>query len=277
MIRLTHNKRNTWVAAGLFLLIVLKTQAGFSQPAFVEQLDQSPRHHEWVEIESNGRTLYNFVVYPQVSKNTLAVVVIHENKGLTDWVRLLADQLAEAGYLVIAPDLLSGFSEKYKRTSDFPSADDARNAIYELDADQVTADLTAVQNYVKNLPAANGQTAVAGFCWGGAQSFRFAANNKEVKAALVFYGSPPESEEDLKRIEAPVYGFYGEDDQRINATIPSTEKMMQALGKTYDYEIYPGATHAFMRKGDEADGSADDKAARDAAFARMKTILDGLQ
>src|SRR3989338_5966981 len=95
------------------LLVVMFLALGAStvaaQPYIIEQLDNSPRHQEWVEIPSNGRTLYNFVVYPQISQGATAVIVIHENRGLTDWVRLFADQLAEAGYLVIAPDLLSGF------------------------------------------------------------------------------------------------------------------------------------------------------------------------
>ncbi len=265
----------------LRLLVVMFLALGAStaaaQPYIIEQLDNSPRHQEWVEIPSGGRTLYNFVVYPQVSQGATAVIVIHENRGLTDWVRLFADQLAEAGYLVIAPDLLSGFSSEYKRTSDFPSSDAARNAIYELDPEKVTADLTAVQNYVKGLPAASGKTAVAGFCWGGAQSFRFAANNPDIRAAFVFYGSPPENQDDFKRVQAPVYGFYGGDDERINATIPQTAEAMAALGKSYTYEIYPGATHAFMRKGDDPEGSAADKAGRDAAWKRLKEILAQLR
>lgn len=263
----------TAICSCLFLL--LNSRSAGAQPSITEQLDKSPRHQEWVEINSNGRTLHNFVVYPEISENALAVIVIHENKGLTDWVRLFADQLAGAGYLVIAPDLLSGFSAQYKRTADFPTGDDAKAAIYELDASKVTADLEAVQTYVKNLPAANGKTAVIGFCWGGAQSFRFAVNNTQIKAALVFYGSPPEHE-DYKKIQAPVYGFYGGEDQRINATIPATEKKMQKLGKTYDYEIYPGATHAFMRKADEPGVSDADKAAGAAAWERIRKILAGL-
>lgn len=266
-------QRITTVCA--LIMWFISAPSAHSQTAITEELDKSPRHQEWVEIQSNGRTLHNFVVYPQISENALAVIVIHENKGLTDWVRLFADRLAAAGYLAIAPDLLSGFSDQYKRTADFPSGDDARTAIYELDADKVTADLEAVQTYVKNLPAANGKTAVIGFCWGGAQSFRFAVDNPEIKAALVFYGSPPEHE-DYNKIQAPVYGFYGGDDQRINATIPATEKKMKKLGKTYDYLIYPGATHAFMRKADEPGVSEADQAAAAAAWERIKTILEGL-
>jgi carboxymethylenebutenolidase len=99
-----------------------------------------------------------------------------KTEGLSDWVRSVADQLAEQGYIAIAPDLLSGMAPNNGKTSDFLNGDAAREAIYKLAPEQVTADLNAVTNYVGKLPAANGKVAVAGFCWGGAQSFRFATN-----------------------------------------------------------------------------------------------------
>src|SRR5690606_10615154 len=100
-----------------------------------------------------------------------AVIVIHENRGLTDWVRSFADQLAEAGYVAFAPDLLSEFDSVHERTSAFADADAARAAIYELDPLQVQADLLSVQRYVQSLPAVSERVLVAGFCWGGAQAF----------------------------------------------------------------------------------------------------------
>ncbi|MCA9405738.1 MAG: dienelactone hydrolase family protein [Candidatus Omnitrophica bacterium] len=264
---------NRFLKALLLIVVIFSATNLFAQPYIIEQLDNSPRHHEWVEIASGERTVHSFVVYPEVSENAPVVIVIHENRGLTDWVRLFADQLAEAGYVAVAPDLLSDFSEEYSRTSDFPSSDAARNGIYELNPSQVTADLMAVQAYAQSIAAANGKTAVVGFCWGGKQSFRFATNNTNIKTALVFYGTAPESEEELNRIQVPVHGFYGGDDQRVNATIDATAEQMTALDKKYDYEIYPGAGHAFMRKGDDPEGSLADHAARDAAWKRIKDIL----
>ncbi|HTD66095.1 MAG TPA: dienelactone hydrolase family protein, partial [Candidatus Limnocylindria bacterium] len=204
------------------------------------KLEKSPRHQEWVEVKNGTRTVHSFVVYPEVKDKAAVVIVIHENKGLTDWVRSAADQFAAAGYIAIAPDLLSGASGNAK-TSDFKDADAATAAIYKLPADQVTADLNAVAKHAASIPAANGKIAAAGFCWGGGQSFRFPTNNKDVKAALVFYGTGSDKEEDIKRINCPVYGFYGGADNRINATIPKSKEMMKAAGKTYEPVIYEGA------------------------------------
>lgn len=246
----------------------------FAQDFALEQLENSPRHHEWVEVEAKGgRSIHCFVAYPETSEKTLAVIVIHENRGLTDWVRSFTDQLAAEGYLAIAPDLLSGFNENISRTSDFTSSDAAREGIYQLDPDQVTTDLKTVKQYIEDVPASNGKTVVMGFCWGGSQTFRFATNSTDIDAALVFYGSAPDQMKDIKKIKAPVYGFYGENDERINAGIPATEKMMKQAGKTYEYKIYPGAGHAYMRQGDDPEGSEESQEAREASWERINQIL----
>lgn len=248
-----------------------------AQQFALDMLEGSPRHHEWVQVKTeSGRTVHSFVTYPQNSKNSPAVIVIHENRGLTDWVRSVTDQLAAAGYIAIAPDLLSGFDADHEKTSDFASSDDARTALYQLDPDQVTGDLKSVQRYAANLDAANGTVAVMGFCWGGSQTFRFATNTDGLAAAMVFYGTAPDDTQDIRRIEVPVYGFYGENDQRVNASIPETEKMMEQFDKVYKYEIYPGAGHAFMRNGDDPEGTEANKNARDASWERLKRILAGL-
>lgn len=244
----------------------------------VERLEASPRHHEWVEVPAGeGRSVRSFVAYPENSGKALAVVVIHENRGLTDWVRLFADQLAGAGYLAIAPDLLSGFDAEHAHTGEFASSDAARQAIYALDSERVIRDLAAVQRYVAALPAGTGKTAVAGFCWGGAQSFRFATHARDLAAALVFYGTGPEEDERIAAIKAPVYGFYGANDERVNATIPDTERRMAEHGKTYEVAIYDGAGHAFMRQADDPEGPPEARQARQAAWERLEKILSGIE
>lgn len=244
-----------------------------AQDFALEQLNKSPRHHEWVQLEVDGKTLHSFVVYPERAKSTQAIIVIHENRGLTDWVRSFTDQLAEAGYLAIAPDMLSEFEESIEKTSDFENSDLAREAIYELDPQEVTKNLDAVYEYVKNLPASNGKVSVTGFCWGGSQAFRYATNNPDLQAAFVFYGTAPDNPEVFQNIETPVYGFYGENDQRVNSTIEKTKKNMEGAGKTYKYEIYEGAGHAYMRSGDDPEGSAENRQARNKSFERLKEIL----
>src|SRR6266436_7122092 len=171
------------------------------------RLNKSPRHGEWVKVKHENREVHSFIVYPEVKDKATAVVVIHEIFGLTDWVRSVADQLAEAGYIAIAPDLLSGAGPKGGGTAELGSGDGVRKAIMSLPPDQVTADLNAVAAHVVKLPACNGKLAVAGFCWGGGQSFRFATNRSDLKAAFVFYGPPPDKAA-MARIKAPVYGFY---------------------------------------------------------------------
>src|SRR5262249_21777998 len=151
------------------------------------RLDKSPRHQEWVKVKQAGRDVQCFLVFPEVKDKAQAVVVIHEIFGLTDWVRGVADQLAEAGYIAIAPDLLSGRAPGGGGTAEF-GGQGVNKAVSSLPPDQVTADLKAVFEYVSKLPASSGKVSVAGFCWGGRQTFRFATNNQKIQAAYVFYG-----------------------------------------------------------------------------------------
>lgn len=259
-----------------FLSLLFAVSSLFAQDYALKQLENSPRHHEWVEVEYEGRTVHCFVAFPEKSEATMAMIVIHENRGLTDWVRSFADQMAEAGYIAVAPDLLSGFSEKHQKTSDFPSSDEARKAIYQLDQEQVSKDLDAVQAYAGKMQAANGLTAAIGFCWGGSQSFRFATSNEKIKAALVFYGTAPKDSAAFETIKNPVYGFYGGNDQRVNASIPRTEELMKANGKTYESEIYEGAGHAFMRRGDDPEGDKANLDARNESWKRISWILQDI-
>lgn len=228
---------------------------------------------------------------------------------MSPWVQSLTDQLAEAGYIAIAPDLLSGMGPKGGGTSDIAAtaANAVGQAIRDLPPDQITADLNAVADFVAKLPSANGKVVVTGYCWGGAQSFRFATNRPTLKAAFVFYGNPPLTgqppalpvdKQALARINSPVYGFYGGNDMRINAAVPATTEAMTELKKKFDPVIYEGAGHGFMRAGEapepkapeaKGDKEADEKAttkyqkdltdykankkAREEAWVRWKAIL----
>jgi carboxymethylenebutenolidase len=255
---------------------LLATSTAFSQDWAKARLEKSPRHLEWVKVKQGTREVNCFIAYPEVKDKATAVVVIHEIFGLTDWVRGVADQLAEAGYIAIAPDLLSGAAPGGGGTAELGGSDAVRKAISSLPPDQITADLNAVAEYVTKLPAANGKVAVGGFCWGGTQSFRFATNNKNLKAAFVFYGTGPESKQDMVRITCPVYGFYGGNDARVTATVPDTGELMKKAGKTYQPVTYEGAGHGFMRAGEAPDATADNKKARDAGWARWRELLKKL-
>jgi carboxymethylenebutenolidase len=253
-----------------FLCVLLLAVATASAQDWAKaRLEKSSRHGEWVEFKSGERTIKAFVVYPERKEKAPVVLVIHEIFGLTDWVRGVCDQLAEAGVIAIAPDLLSGQT--------YADVDGARKAISALPKEQVKADLNATSEYaLTKIPAASGSLAVCGFCWGGGWTFGYACVNPKLKAAYSFYGTAVENAEDAGKIACPVYGFYGENDARVNATIPKGEELMKAAGKKYEPVIYKGAGHGFMREGESPTGTPENKKARDDAWARWKTLLGEL-
>lgn len=248
----------------------------FAQDSIRQRLEKSPRHQEWITVQNEKRPIHCYIVYPEVKEKATVVIVIHENKGLTDWVRGVADQLAEAGYIAIAPDLLSGLGPGGGKTSDFANEDEAREALSKLEPDRVVSDLNAVADHAIKLPASNGKLTVGGFCWGGGQTFRFATSRSDLKAAFVFYGAFANVKEDLARIACPVYGFYGGDDARINATLPATADLMKQLGKTFAPVTYDGAGHGFMRSGEDPAATAANREARTKAWERWKKLLSSI-
>jgi len=258
-----------WVA---LVLITFLAQTSWAQDWARAQLEKSPRHQEWVTVKHDGRQVETFVVYPESKGKTPVVLIIHEIFSMSDWVQNLADQVAAAGYIAVAPDLLSGMGPHGGRTSDI-GQDKVTEAVSHLNPDQITADLNSVADYANKLPASNGKLYVAGFCWGGSQSFRFATNRADLQAAFVFYGGPPEKDS-MTRIKAPVYGFYAGNDARIGATLPDTTTQMKAAGKTFEPVVYEGAGHGFMRLGEAPDANDANKKARQEAWVRWKGLLE---
>ncbi|HEV8254003.1 MAG TPA: dienelactone hydrolase family protein, partial [Vicinamibacteria bacterium] len=238
-------------------------------------LERSPRHGEWADVKlPDGSTVRTWVVYPERKDKAPAVLVIHEIFGLSDWIRAVADQLAEDGFIAIAPDLLSGKGPGGGGTDAIGSRDDVTKAIRGLAADEVNTRLNAVRDYARKLPAASGKTATIGFCWGGGKSFAYAAAQPDLNAAVVYYGTAPEAAA-LAGVKAPVLGLYGGDDARVNATIEPTAAEMKKLGKSYESQIYEGAGHGFLRAQGGREG-ANLKATRQAwpktiAFLRANT------
>jgi len=200
------------------------------------------------------------------------VVLVHEVYGLSDWATEMADDLADKGFIVVAPDFLSGHGPHGGGFSDFPGESERVNAVQSLDSDSVLADLDAAVDYGKKLPGANGNIAVVGFSWGGWKSFAFATHRKDLSAVFVFYGTGPA---DVTTINAPVYGFYGGNDQEVCGTVSATADAMKAAGKFYDPVTYAGADHGFMRVAGEFDNTnAENKTARDQASARLVKLLN---
>jgi carboxymethylenebutenolidase len=238
------------------------------------RLDASPRHHEYINLKHGDRTVSAFVVYPEVKTKAPVIILIHEIFGLSDWAKEMADELAAQGFIVVAPDLLTGFGPNGGGSDAFPSMDATTKAVSGLDATVVNADLDAAADYSKKIPAANGKIATVGFCWGGGKSFAFATHRHDLSAAFVFYGPGPS---DVSAITAPVYGFYAGNDARIGATIPATTDAMKAAGKKYEPVTYDGAGHGFMRAGEAPDASPANKAAREQGFTRLVSLIKDMK
>jgi carboxymethylenebutenolidase len=218
-------------------------------------LETSPRHHEWADVTlTGGGKLSLFVAYPERREKAPVVLVIHEIYGLTDWIRAVADRLAADGFIAVAPDMLTGRGPGGGGTEKFASRDDVVRAVRELAPAQVLAALDAAASYGRSLPAASGKLSTLGFCWGGTQSFSYAAARPALDAAVVYYGTSPDASA-LAGLRAPVFGLYGEDDARVNATVGPVEAKAKELGKTFLTATYPGAGHGFLRAQDGRDGA----------------------
>lgn len=265
-----HSSYMRWVLVFLLLAAALCASA---QDWAKSKLEASPRHQEWVELSSGSRTVKAFVAYPEKKDKATCVLLIHEIMGLTDWVMLVADELAAAGYIVVAPDFVSGLAPNGGRTPDFGDVGKVREAISGLPPAQIIGDLDAAFKYAKGLPSGNGKVAVGGFCWGGTQTFRYATSNPSIAAGFVFYGSGPTDAALIEKIGAPIFGFYGGNDNRVNATLPESEKLTKAAGKRFEPVIYEGAGHGFMRAGQAPDASEANKKARESAWQRLLAEL----
>jgi carboxymethylenebutenolidase len=259
-----------------------------SQSWATRNLEKSPRHQEWVTISNGGRTLKAWVVHPKAKGKLPVVLVLHEVFGLTDSTRNTADQIAAMGYLVIAPDMLSGRGPDGGNTDSFPSSHVASQTITSLPNETVNSDLDAWANYGIKLPdAKSGGLAVVGLSWGGGAAFRYtAAQPKNLKAVFVFYDvGPPTITQGPDRetatgsfpvdtINVPVYGFYPSKDTRVMKSLQATRDAMAAQHKTYDPIVYEGAEHAYMRVGsDPADSNPANAAAVKASLTRLETLL----
>jgi carboxymethylenebutenolidase len=189
------------------------------------------------------------------------VVVIHENRGLTDHIQDVTRRIANLGYVALGVDLLSrlGGTPKYD-----PPADPTQ-AINSLKQDDVNADLVASVAFLKSQSFVAPKLGVVGFCWGGGNSLLAAINSKDIAACIIFYGRNPASVDDVQKLAASVQGNYGELDQSITPGVPALEAAMKKYNKSFDPKIYPGANHAFFNN----TGPRYDEAAAKQAWARL--------
>lgn len=172
-----------------------------------------------------------------------ALIVIHENRGLTDHIKDVARRFAGQGYLTLAVDLLSRVGGKEK----YPVEADAIEAVTELPAEGVVQDLQSAFEYLKTLSYVKPQNiGVIGYCWGGGNSLLMATRVNGLRTAVVYYGPNPSNIDSIANIAGPVLGIYGELDTRITVNVPQLAEAMKKHGKTFEYKIYPDAAHAFF-------------------------------
>lgn len=219
-------------------------------------LDKSPRHGDFEEVNMPGEktSINTWVVYPERSDKAPVVLIIHEIFGLSDWIRAVADQFAKEGFIAVAPDLISGMGPGGGGTESARDRDEVVKLIRGLSPEETMKRLNAVREYAIHLPSANGKCATVGFCWGGTNSFLYATTRPDLRAAVVYYGTSPDSAL-LAKITAPVLGNYGGDDARVDATVPPAAEVMKKLGKVFEYELYEGAGHGFLRQQSGRDGA----------------------
>jgi len=220
----------------------------------LDRLNKSPRHGEWITYTAEKNDKVDaWIVYPEIKEKAPVVIVIHEIYGLNDWARAVADQLAKDGFIAIAPDLLSGKAPDGKGSKGLDK-DAARALMGKLDQTEVIKRLDGAAKYATSLAAAEKKYAVVGFCWGGGTSFNWATTQPKLSAAIVYYGTSPETAK-LKNVTAPVLGLYGGKDNRVNATIEAAENELKLLKKSFEKEIFEGAGHAFLRQQDGMEGA----------------------
>jgi carboxymethylenebutenolidase len=193
-----------------------------------------------VQFPSQGAQISSYLARPSNDGQYPAIMVCHENRGLTDYIRDVTRRLAKAGYVGLAVDLLS---RQGGTASQSESA--IPGLLGNMSPTQMVGDFAAALEYLKTQPfVAPGQFGMVGFCFGGGITWRAATQIPELRAAVPFYGPNPPLE-DVPKIQAAVLAFYGALDQRIDAGIPAIEAAMKQNNRIFQYMIYPGANHAF--------------------------------
>ena len=195
-----------------------------------------------VDIPGEAGSISSYQARPSGEGPFAAVLLIHENRGLTDHIRDVARRFAKVGYTGLAVDLLS----RVGGTSQFADESEVTTAISGLDQEGVISDLRSGVAWLEEQPnVQEGRIGAVGWCWGGGQAWRLATREPSLEAVVAFYGPNPPLEE-VPNIQAAVLGLYGADDQRITGQEPELVKALADSGKTYEMKVFDGANHAFF-------------------------------
>ena len=234
-------------AAAYSLLSVLENDYAHAQQV---PADDSRIATERITYDGESGPVSGYLARPAGGGEAPAVIVIHENRGLNAHIEDVARRAALAGFMALAPDMLSPLGG----TPDDP--DQAREMIGQLDMGTTVADLRSAVAWLANHEAGTGKVGVMGFCWGGGMVNRLAVAEPELDAAVVFYGSSPNPEE-VPSISAPLLLHYAGLDERINQTVPAYRDALDLSDKRFTLHMYEGVEHAFHNDANAARYDAD--------------------
>lgn len=196
---------------------------------------------EYINYQSpkTGKTIKAQLSKPSDAKGKLAgIVVIHENRGLNPHIEDVARRAALAGFISVAPDMLTPLGG-------YPGNDDqGRELQSKRDRNEMLEDFIAGYDYLKGHKDCHGKVGVVGFCFGGWISNMMAVRIPDLSAAVPFYGGQPAAE-DVPKIKAPLLLHYAELDTRVNEGWPAYEAALKENKKEYTAHMYPQANHGF--------------------------------
>jgi carboxymethylenebutenolidase len=201
---------------------------------------------DWVWYHStDGADVKAYVAWPAgaaMAGRLPGVAVCHENQGLIPHIQDVARRFAKAGYVAIAPDLVSRFGAP---TDEFAAPEDLMAAYRMLTPEQNALDMGAALDFLQAHPAVDDtKLAATGYCFGGAVTWRLTTVYPDLVAAAPFYGANPPLDQ-VPNIRAAVLGVYGELDQNINPGIPALTAALEAAGIRHEIKVYPNSLHAF--------------------------------
>jgi len=256
--RLTELAGSAAAAAALVPLL----QSDYARAATIAA-DDSRLATDRVSYDSPKGKINGYLAHGKAPGKRPAVIVIHENRGLSPHIEDVARRLAVEGYLAFAPDLLS-------ISGGTPADEDKARELHTKTAreDIIAAAIAAVP-FIQHHPQSNGKVGVVGFCFGGGVVSRMAAGSPDLAAVVVYYGEQVPAEM-VPAIKAALLLHYAENDERIDKGIPAYEAALKANNKKFAIYIYPGTQHAFNN---DTGAARYNKAAADLAWSRTLPFL----
>ena len=210
----------------------------------------TPRRGEWVNIPVGKVQLHTWISYPDGNDPHPVVIVMNSYAGMwDDFPRGMADQLAQDGFIGVAPDFVSGMGPNGGNWDSFPSVDLAIKAAQRVGVLDAIAMVKAIRDHALKLPRANGKSATVGTRFGGNVSFAAAALIPGLNAAVVYDGTAAPDAATMAKITAPVLYFGGALDDRAVAMVEPTSAAMKKLGKSFEYHIWSATTGEFVTFG----------------------------